>query len=95
MKTVPDILRESADLFEERNKDYGSAYKDHPHLLFALIGPIQLETPDDYERLIRISTILGKLNRYSKNFSKGGHTDSANDLTVFAAMLAEFQQFEE
>jgi hypothetical protein len=86
---IPEILKDAADLFESRNSEYGDAYKDHPKIMYELLGEIELKTPEDYARYMRIGSIVGKLNRYAKNFNKGGHKDSADDLVVYAAMLAE------
>ncbi len=92
---VPKILKKSALLFESRNKEYGNAYQSHPVIMQALLGEIELKTPEDYERYTRISAIVAKLNRYAKNFKTGGHKDSADDLVVFAAMLSELHDGKE
>ena len=31
--------------------------------------------------------IINKIARYAENFDKGGHDDSLNDISVYAAML--------
>ena len=92
--SVPDILNDAAELFKSRNAEYGNAYKNHPSLMFAMLGNIELKTEEDYNRYEAITSIVGKLNRYCKNFNNGGHKDSADDLVVYAAMLAEIHSEE-
>lgn len=91
MSIVPEILHKAADLFEERNAIYKSGYKDHASMLFQMIGPVQIESVNDMERILRVSACVGKLTRYAKNI-KEGHPDSARDLVVYAAMLQELDE---
>jgi len=91
---VSEILDDASKLFESRNAEYGNAYKSQAHIMHLLLGPIELKTVDDFERFTRISAMIAKLNRYAKNFEKGGHHDSARDLVVFAAMLQELHEDE-
>jgi len=91
-KEIDEILCAAADLFASRNAEYGNAFKNHPRILFELLGPVELKTIEDFERFTRISAIISKLNRYCKNFQKGGHHDSARDLVVFSAMLQELHE---
>jgi len=86
---VTDILLECKDIFEERNKVYGDAYKTHGDILCALFPKgIVLTTPEDFNKMSLIFAITGKLSRIANNFNKG-HKDSCMDLINFSAMLAE------
>lgn len=86
------LLREAAELFEERNAQYGSGYLRYGGLLMALFpegGVPGAKTPAEAIRLNLIMMCLAKLQRYAHNFGTGGHKDSARDLQVYGAMLEE------
>lgn len=89
-KTVADRLRGAADLFEQRDKEYGSVYKDYGKLMVAYFPDgITLKTEDDFSRFGILNMILSKTNRYAANFKKGGHKDSLSDISVYSQMLSE------
>jgi len=90
MMTVPDMLRQSAETYEQRNKLYGDNYKRFGHIV-ALLFPngIKLESEDDHNRFGVFVQIVSKLTRYAENFGTGGHDDSLLDMTVYATMLRE------
>ena len=88
--TVPKMLRESAKVYEQRNKIYKDTYKRHGDVVAALFPEgIEVYTPHDQNRLALITIIVGKLTRYSSMFYEGGHDDSLLDLAVYANMLRE------
>lgn len=90
MKKVPEILRECADTYEQRNKLYGDNYKKFGHVMLSLFPDgLALRTADDFNRLGLFIQCLSKLTRYSEALNRGGHQDSAHDLAVYAAMLEE------
>jgi hypothetical protein len=90
MITVPDMLRESAETYEERNRLYGDNYKRFGPIM-ALLFPkgIELISDDDQNRFGVFVQIVSKLTRYAENFRVGGHDDSLLDMTVYATMLRE------
>ncbi len=91
-QTVPDILRSGAETFEERAATYGTIYKDFGKVLKGLFpNGITLNTEEDFTRFGLLSSCASKLNRYcgAMGKGKGGHQDSAHDLSVYAAMLEE------
>jgi len=89
-KTVPEMLREAADTYEERNKVYGDTYKKHGTVMQSLFPDgVSLDCDDDHNRFGVLTMIVGKLTRYAQNFNKGGHYDSLHDLSVYATMLNE------
>lgn len=90
MMTVPDMLRQSAETYEQRNKLYGDNYKRFGHIV-ALLFPngIHLESEDDHNRFGVFVQIISKLTRYAENFRELGHDDSLLDMTVYATMLRE------
>ena len=94
MKTVAELLREAADVFEGRDAAYGSTYKVHGEVANALFAdrPPVLKSADDHARFGVLTMIIGKLTRYARNFNNGGHADSLVDLTNYAAMLSELDQ---
>jgi hypothetical protein len=92
MKTVPEILRDGAATYEERNEIYGDNYKNFGKLFLSLFpdGEIPLvSNAQDAVRLNLIMMVAAKLQRYAYNFDNGGHLDSAHDMIVYAAMLEE------
>lgn len=48
---------------------------------------LTLKTADDWNRAHLFLLGVVKQSRYAVNFEKGGHRDSARDLTVYSAML--------
>lgn len=92
MKTVPEMLRDCAKLYEERNAVYGDNYKHFGTIITGLFPEgcgIELSTEEDWNRFGIIVQIASKLSRYCVNFKNGGHDDSLQDLAVYATMLRE------
>lgn len=94
--TVSEILRKGADTYEERNQVYGDSYKVYGAVMKAMFpdGLPDFATVADFNRLGVFNMIVSKLMRYASNIGNGGHFDSALDLSVYAAMLAELTEEE-
>jgi|SRR5690606_25528748 len=94
--TAPEILRKGADTYEERNSLYGDSYKVYGAVMKAMFpdGLPDFATVADFNRLGVFSMIVSKIMRYASNIGNGGHFDSALDLSVYAAMLAELTEEE-
>lgn len=89
-KTPADYLRMSADVFEERDKAYGSSYKQFGKILMAFFPEgLAINCEDDMNRYGIFHMMLVKMQRYANNFYKGGHKDSLVDLSTYSAMLNE------
>lgn len=87
---VPEMLREAATTYEERNKLYGDNYKDFGIIMSSLFPTgICLGSVDDFNRFGVLVQIVSKLTRYTHNFGSGGHDDSLLDLAVYSQMLRE------
>lgn len=83
-----DSLRESANVFEERGKIYGTSYLRFGPVMTALFPDgISANDPHDMNRLAMVVQIVSKLVRYAGTFSTGGYDDSLLDLSTYAAML--------
>lgn len=83
-----DILRQCADLFEERNKVYGDNYKNVGVAMTGFFPDgVTLKTVDDFNRFHIFMLGVVKMTRYCNNWEKGGHADSIRDNTVYSAML--------
>jgi len=92
MKTVPEMLRDAASIYEERNKLYGNNYKKFGWVMNSMFEGIFFQaepTPDDWNRIGVIVQMVGKITRYVENFNRGGHKDSLDDLAVYTMMLQE------
>jgi len=90
VKTVPNMLRQSAETYEERNKIYGNNYKNFGKVMVGLFPKgVKVETVDDWNRMGVFVQMMSKLTRYAENFTKGGHDDSLLDLSVYSSMLRE------
>ena len=90
MKSVPELLRDCAQTYEERNRVYGDNYKKFGHVMAAIFpNGLRLETADEHNRFGVFVQCLSKLTRYAESIERGGHPDSAHDLSVYAAMLEE------
>ena len=93
MKTVPEMLRDAAKIYEDRNKLYGDNYLNIGHAFKGMFPKgIVLQSPDDFNRFALIVQSLGKLTRYAAQFYQGGHEDSLVDLSVYSQMLAEVDE---
>lgn len=88
-KSVPEMLREGAATYEERNKIYGSNYKKFGVAFAPLLAGITLNTATDVNRMGVLIQMLSKISRYVENWAKGGHDDSLLDLSVYTTMLRE------
>lgn len=89
-KTVPELLREAAQTYEQRNKIYGNNYKEFGNVMKAIFPKgLAIITVEEWNRLGIYVQLVSKLTRYAANFEKGGHADSAHDSSVYAAMLEE------
>jgi len=89
-RTVAAILTDAADLYKQRDGTYGSAYKRHGAIIKAFFpNGLELVTEQDFNRFHLFNMCAGKLNRYASTFELGGHVDSVDDLSVYAAMLQE------
>jgi len=90
---VPEMLREGADTYEQRNALYGDNYRNFGRVMQALFPRgIECQTVDDYNRLGVLVQIVGKLGRYCEQFGNGGHDDSLLDLAVYSQMLRELDE---
>lgn len=92
-KSVPEMLRESAETYEQRNLLYGDNYKKFGWVMAALFpeGMI-IRSVDDWNRIGTFIQVMSKVTRYSQNFGAGGHDDSVLDISVYTAMLRELDQ---
>jgi hypothetical protein len=92
---VAEMLNQAADLFEQRDKEYGSCYKIFGSWVSNLFPEgITLKTESDYTRFGLLVQIFSKLQRYCNNFNNAGHPDSLKDLSVYATMLLEIDEEE-
>jgi hypothetical protein len=90
MKKVPEMLRDAAAIYEERNKLYGDNYKRFGYMMAELFpNGLSLKGPDDFNRIGIFVQVVSKLTRYSENLTRGGHADSLDDMAVYAMMLQE------
>jgi hypothetical protein len=88
--SVQGNLREAAELFENRNPEYGDGWKRSQKLLEAFFpNGVVLKTPEDMARFANFNMLIVKLVRYATMMEEGGHLDSIEDLMVYAAMLKE------
>lgn len=94
LHSVPELLREGAELFEQRNALYGDNYKTYGAVMVAMFpeGLPDLVTVNDHNRFGLFVQLVAKLTRYGANLSSGGHVDSARDMKVYAAMLEELTE---
>jgi len=82
-------LREKAELFNSRSAVYGDTYKNFGKIMKPLVGEVNLKSEIDFSRFGVLLQIVSKLARYCKNYFRGGHNDSLDDLAVYAMMLKE------
>ena len=87
-KTVlSELFNDANNLFASRNKEYGNGFARHGELMAKFFpNGVTLETEEDFKRYGLISALVSKLNRVTFNFEEG-HSDSVEDLGVYAFML--------
>jgi hypothetical protein len=90
---IGDRLAALGDLFNERGKVYGSSWRESGALYATLLpGGVELRSAQDFCRFAIFMMVVGKIQRYAKNFSKGGHKDSLDDIAVYAQMLRQLDE---
>lgn len=83
-------LIELAWIAEEKGREYGETHDKFGPVMKALFPEgIHAVSTEDWNRIGVINMIVHKLMRYVANMKNGGHLDSANDLSVYGAILAE------
>lgn len=91
-KTVPEMLRQAAGVYEERNALYKDNYKRFGHVMAALFPEgFSLRTADEWNRLGLMVQSVAKLTRAGAQWNDGGHDDSLLDLSVYAQMWREVE----
>lgn len=91
--TPPEMLRNCAAIYEQRNKLYGDNYKRFgPVMQLMFPDGLVLKTPEDHNRFGVFVQVVAKVTRYAENFTAGGHPDSLDDMAVYAMMLQELDQ---
>lgn len=95
VKSVPERLRDAAELFEKRNAAYGGNYAIFGRVMAAMfpdgLGDGNL-TEDEWGRLCHVVLLTVKLTRYVRSLRRGGHADSLDDMAVYAIMSAELDE---
>lgn len=88
---APDHLEAGAKTYRERNKEYGDSYYKFG-LVMDMLFPkgLTISTYNEWNRLGILTQIVGKLCRYSNDFSNP-HRDSIHDIMVYASMLMELE----
>ena len=99
MKTVPERLRDLADVFEEKNKEYGDTYRNLDKMFegfdwYQRATRLPTGTFVTANRLAVFSLMCVKLQRYANSLHNGGHPDSLVDLAVYCMMMAELDERE-
>jgi hypothetical protein len=84
-------LEKLAIHFREKNNLYGAQYKRFGKLMMLLLGPIKIETEDEYNRIMTIFNIVTKIDRYCFGF-KAHHSDSLDDLAIYSQILQELSE---
>jgi hypothetical protein len=89
-KTVPQRLSDLGHLFEERNKLYGSNYKNFGKVLTGMFpNGIVLQTEQEFNRFAIFVQIMHKTTRLAQSMPGAPHEDSCDDLSVYTQMLVE------
>lgn len=94
-KTVPELLREGAETYEQRNALYKDNYKRIGHMMpYIFPNGVPPMTPEGWNRFFCWFMSFGKMIRYGMQMEEGGHKDSAHDSMVYSAMLEELTERE-
>lgn len=96
-----EILQDLAELYQDKNDDYGNSWEQGGRLLYLLAGeePVTLEDPEDW---IRVGLWVRRVDKFMRAFhgefvSDGDVNfeaimDSHTDDSVYAAMHAATHQ---
>lgn len=95
-KSVDDILRDGADVYESKTRDYGSSWRSIGYIIreMAHDEPIVLDSPEEIIAFGLFTRRLDKLSReffgtfFADEMNFEGPVDSAEDESVYAAMSA-------
>jgi len=81
-------------LFAAKNRVYGNKYLGATGRFLAGLfsNGLLVEGEEDWGRLYLLMHILTKIDRYATNFKRGGHSDSLDDIAVYAMMLREYDE---
>jgi hypothetical protein len=94
--SVPEGLRNAANIFEERALIYGKNYTaaGFGSVMLALFQgkTVELKTANDHARFGILVQCASKMLRYANAFPSGGHKDSLDDLSVYSQILSELDQ---
>jgi hypothetical protein len=96
-QTVPEMLKQLAEIYSERNKMYGNNYKEFGEWAAKLFpNGLLLVSADDWNRFGVMIQIMSKFSRYAQNFQNvlkkeqmKTMIDSIDDLAVYTMMLQE------
>lgn len=98
MTTPADLLQESVKTFRQRGEIYGNDYERFGRIMKAVFpggfyfNAAAVDIEKTWTRMNYLIMIVNKIARYAENFDKGGHDDSLNDISVYAAMLRHIDQ---
>ena len=89
VKNPAERLREAAEVYEHKSKEYGDNYKQIGHVMAAMFpSGLKIQTPDQWNKLHLFLLGMVKKTRLAVNFGEG-HDDSLIDDMVYDAMLLE------
>lgn len=89
--SIESKLKKAVRTARERGKVYGHDGSEVIGRAIAMLFPdgLTLKTPDDFARFSIFNMQMAKIGRYARNFSKGGHGDSAHDTGVYSFILED------
>ena len=95
MKTATQFLTDALETYKQRNAVYSNNYELVGTVMHGLFPEgLLIETPHDWERLHIFLLQVVKMTRYARNWEKGGHAESMDDISVYAAILNEIDSKE-
>ena len=87
--TPPDRLTAAADIFRQRNQQYGDSFLSFGQFAHAMFPDgLSISSPEQWNRFALFFMCMTKLHRYGGKFNAGGQADSLDDLAVYSQMLA-------
>lgn len=87
-KDVPELLEEKGKIFREKQKQYGSSYKDFGIIMNILMKNQQPKSENDWNKIGLYNMIVHKVMRLGKKLLEADVSiDSVQDLQVYGAIL--------
>lgn len=94
-KDISKRFDQIRDIYQDRRQQYGDSYLMFGGVMSALFPEgVTISSDQDFAKLGILVQIIGKITRYTNHFPSGSHSDSLQDIAVYALLLDEVGMME-